>query len=224
MRYLGNVLVNFHFLSTLYWNKEVFHAWFIAIKFSHSGGGESKTSLNLNGLTTGVDMEYDNISSKLNGSLNLNHTPTSPASKLAEMDSSTIIRQRKELQLMISELKDRDKELNELVQSHHKQVWAGPHWNYINPCLPKQKSSKHLGCSILDVMVNCVGTERSLSSFSFNRRFAIWFYLVSAIGKNTVLLNIWRFDPANWFQTMWKILIKGINAMIPWTNFKNPLN
>ena len=67
-------------------------------------------------------MEYDNISSKLNGSLNLNHTPTSPASKLAEMDSSTIIRQRKELQLMISELKDRDKELNELVQSHHKQV------------------------------------------------------------------------------------------------------
>lgn len=60
----------------------------------------------------------DAISTKYNH----NNKSPSPAFKLAEMDSTTIMRQRKELQLMIAELKERDKELNELVQSHHKQL------------------------------------------------------------------------------------------------------
>ncbi|XP_041754788.1 coiled-coil domain-containing protein 62 isoform X1 [Coregonus clupeaformis] len=41
---------------------------------------------------------------------------------LGEMESATIQRQRRELQLLISELKDRDQELNTMAAAHHKQL------------------------------------------------------------------------------------------------------
>lgn len=40
------------------------------------------------------------------------------------MERDTIIKQRTELQLLIGELKDRDRELNEMVQAHHSQMKA----------------------------------------------------------------------------------------------------
>lgn len=40
------------------------------------------------------------------------------------MEHDTIIKQRTELQLLISELRDRDKELNEMVQAHHTEMKA----------------------------------------------------------------------------------------------------
>ncbi|XP_065054582.1 coiled-coil domain-containing protein 62-like [Rhopilema esculentum] len=46
---------------------------------------------------------------------------TSP-STFVDIDNSTIQRQRKELQLLVNELKDRDRELNEMVDSHQKQL------------------------------------------------------------------------------------------------------
>jgi len=46
---------------------------------------------------------------------------TSPT-KYADADNSTIQRQRKELQSLINELKDRDRELNEMSDSHQKQL------------------------------------------------------------------------------------------------------
>ncbi|XP_038827157.1 coiled-coil domain-containing protein 62 [Salvelinus namaycush] len=43
---------------------------------------------------------------------------------LGEMESATIQRQRRELQLLICELKDRDQELNTMAAAHHKQLTA----------------------------------------------------------------------------------------------------
>ncbi|KAF6033142.1 CCDC62 [Bugula neritina] len=43
---------------------------------------------------------------------------------LGEMERDTIIKQRTELQLLINELRDRDKELNEMVQAHHTEMKA----------------------------------------------------------------------------------------------------
>lgn len=43
---------------------------------------------------------------------------------LGEMESATIQRQRRELQLLIAELKDRDQELNTMAAAHHKQLQA----------------------------------------------------------------------------------------------------
>jgi len=40
------------------------------------------------------------------------------------MERDTIIKQRTELQLLINELRDRDKELNEMVQAHHTEMKA----------------------------------------------------------------------------------------------------
>lgn len=40
----------------------------------------------------------------------------------SEVESSTIEKQRKELQLLIGELKDRDKELNDMVAVHQRQL------------------------------------------------------------------------------------------------------
>lgn len=40
------------------------------------------------------------------------------------MECATILRQRRELQLLIAELKDRDRELNTMAASHHKQLQA----------------------------------------------------------------------------------------------------
>jgi uncharacterized protein (DUF3084 family) len=45
-------------------------------------------------------------------------------SPVSDLESSTIQRQRRELQLMITELKDRDRELNTMAASHHKQLHA----------------------------------------------------------------------------------------------------
>ncbi|XP_071849352.1 coiled-coil domain-containing protein 62-like isoform X2 [Apostichopus japonicus] len=42
----------------------------------------------------------------------------------SELEKSTIQKQRKELQLLIAELQDRDRELNEMVASHQKQMLA----------------------------------------------------------------------------------------------------
>lgn len=41
-----------------------------------------------------------------------------------DLSGSTIQRQRRELQLLMAELKDRDKELNAMAASHHKQLHA----------------------------------------------------------------------------------------------------
>ncbi|XP_071322528.1 coiled-coil domain-containing protein 62 [Trachinotus anak] len=41
-----------------------------------------------------------------------------------DLSSSTIQRQRRELQLLMAELKDRDRELNSMAASHHKQLHA----------------------------------------------------------------------------------------------------
>ncbi|KAH0625411.1 hypothetical protein JD844_014901 [Phrynosoma platyrhinos] len=49
---------------------------------------------------------------------------TLPQNSTSEPDSATIQRQRKELQLLIAELKDRDKELNEMVSVHQRQLLA----------------------------------------------------------------------------------------------------
>lgn len=40
------------------------------------------------------------------------------------MERDTIIKQRTELQLLINELRDRDKELNEMVQAHRTEMKA----------------------------------------------------------------------------------------------------
>jgi hypothetical protein len=39
-----------------------------------------------------------------------------------DFENATIAKQRTELQLLISELKDRDRELNEMVLSHQRQI------------------------------------------------------------------------------------------------------
>uniref|UniRef100_A0A8C5LWN6 Coiled-coil domain containing 62 n=1 Tax=Leptobrachium leishanense TaxID=445787 RepID=A0A8C5LWN6_9ANUR len=53
----------------------------------------------------------------------LPHT-TSPKLPSADLEQSTIQKQRNELQLLIAELKDRDKELNDMVSVHQKQLLA----------------------------------------------------------------------------------------------------
>lgn len=55
----------------------------------------------------------------------LHNSSLSPTNKqLSDVDSDTIQRQRRELQLLIGELKDRDRELNDMVQAHQKQIVA----------------------------------------------------------------------------------------------------
>ena len=41
---------------------------------------------------------------------------------MAEFENATIQKQRQELHLLVAELRDRDRELNEMVSSHHKQL------------------------------------------------------------------------------------------------------
>ncbi|KAK3729808.1 hypothetical protein QZH41_013335, partial [Actinostola sp. cb2023] len=48
----------------------------------------------------------------------------SPTKQLSDVDTDTIHRQRRELQLLIGELKDRDRELTDMVQAHQKQIVA----------------------------------------------------------------------------------------------------
>ncbi|CAL8278202.1 unnamed protein product [Merluccius merluccius] len=50
-------------------------------------------------------------------------------SVVSDVEGSTIRRQRRELQLLIAELKDRDMELNTMAASHHKQLhsWEQDH-------------------------------------------------------------------------------------------------
>lgn len=43
---------------------------------------------------------------------------------MSDIERDTIIKQRTELQLMIGELKDRDRELNEMVHAHQQQMAA----------------------------------------------------------------------------------------------------
>ena len=42
--------------------------------------------------------------------------------KVAEFENNTIVKQRHELNLLIEELQDRDKELNKMVDSHKQQL------------------------------------------------------------------------------------------------------
>lgn len=44
--------------------------------------------------------------------------------QLLDVDTDTIQKQRRELQLLIMELKDRDRELNDMVQTHQKHLHA----------------------------------------------------------------------------------------------------
>ncbi|XP_073169761.1 coiled-coil domain-containing protein 62 isoform X3 [Lepidochelys kempii] len=57
----------------------------------------------------------------MNSSLPLSASPQNPRT---DLESSTIQKQRKELQLLIAELKDRDKELNDMVAVHQRQLLA----------------------------------------------------------------------------------------------------
>ncbi|XP_044846322.1 coiled-coil domain-containing protein 62 isoform X4 [Mauremys mutica] len=57
----------------------------------------------------------------MNSSLPLSASPQNPTT---DLESSTIQKQRKELQLLIAELKDRDKELNDMVAVHQRQLLA----------------------------------------------------------------------------------------------------
>uniref|UniRef100_A0A8C8VFH6 Coiled-coil domain containing 62 n=1 Tax=Pelusios castaneus TaxID=367368 RepID=A0A8C8VFH6_9SAUR len=57
----------------------------------------------------------------MNSSLSLSASPQNPS---RDLESSTIQKQRKELQLLIAELKDRDKELNDMVAVHQRQLLA----------------------------------------------------------------------------------------------------
>lgn len=41
---------------------------------------------------------------------------------MAEFENATIQKQRQELHLLVAELRDRDRELNEMVSSHQKQL------------------------------------------------------------------------------------------------------
>ncbi|XP_070573436.1 coiled-coil domain-containing protein 62-like isoform X3 [Ptychodera flava] len=43
---------------------------------------------------------------------------------MSELEAATIQKQRRELQLLIAELQDRDRELNDMVHAHHKQLLA----------------------------------------------------------------------------------------------------
>ncbi|MEE6504061.1 hypothetical protein FKM82_005055 [Ascaphus truei] len=53
---------------------------------------------------------------------------TSPPKSLStDLENSTIQKQRTELQLLIAELKDRDKELNDMVSVHQRQLLAWEH-------------------------------------------------------------------------------------------------
>ncbi|MGH0147904.1 UNVERIFIED_CONTAM: hypothetical protein FKN15_011197 [Acipenser sinensis] len=52
------------------------------------------------------------------------HSTPKQKKPLADIESMTIQKQRKELQLLIAELKDRDKELNNMVLAHQKQLVA----------------------------------------------------------------------------------------------------
>ncbi|KAJ3604835.1 hypothetical protein NHX12_026887 [Muraenolepis orangiensis] len=61
------------------------------------------------------------ISNDIHGHTQLQQTQMS---LVRDMESSTIQRQRRELQLLITELKDRDRELNTMASSHHKQLHA----------------------------------------------------------------------------------------------------
>ncbi|XP_035523798.1 coiled-coil domain-containing protein 62 isoform X1 [Morone saxatilis] len=50
--------------------------------------------------------------------------PQDPEFPVSDLSGSTIQRQRRELQLLMAELKDRDRELNTMASSHHKQLHA----------------------------------------------------------------------------------------------------
>ncbi|XP_069820094.1 coiled-coil domain-containing protein 62 [Dendropsophus ebraccatus] len=54
----------------------------------------------------------------------MNSADSSPKFVCTDLEKSTIQKQRKELQLLIAELKDRDKELNEMVLVHQRQLLA----------------------------------------------------------------------------------------------------
>ncbi|XP_067944416.1 coiled-coil domain-containing protein 62-like isoform X2 [Watersipora subatra] len=69
------------------------------------------------------------------------------SSVLSEMERDTIVKQRTELQLLIGELRDRDKELNDMVQAHHTEMKA---WQE-DRCLTQSMEQK------------CVKLERDLN-------------------------------------------------------------
>lgn len=43
---------------------------------------------------------------------------------VCDLENSTLLRQRRELQLLMAELKDRDQELNNMAAAHHTQLLA----------------------------------------------------------------------------------------------------
>lgn len=57
------------------------------------------------------------------------------------MERDTIIKQRTELHLLISELRDRDRELNDMVQAHHTEMKAWQEDRSLNHLL-EQKCAK----------------------------------------------------------------------------------
>lgn len=101
----------------------------LKMPFSHLSDVTKKQPTSLDFSATGVSLrrsieENENAKSALRFSFTTsgkNYT-TSPTSKLNDVDANTIQQQRKELQLMINELKSRDRELNEMVHSHHNQL------------------------------------------------------------------------------------------------------
>ncbi|KAG8597610.1 hypothetical protein GDO81_002337 [Engystomops pustulosus] len=62
----------------------------------------------------------------------MNASDSSPKFVCTDLENVTIQKQRKELQLLISELKDRDKELNDMVSAHQRQLLA---WENDRQCV-----------------------------------------------------------------------------------------
>ncbi|XP_066459419.1 coiled-coil domain-containing protein 62 isoform X2 [Eleutherodactylus coqui] len=58
------------------------------------------------------------------GPILMNTSNSSPKFVCTDLENSTIQKQRKELQLLITELKDRDRELNDMVAVHQRQLLA----------------------------------------------------------------------------------------------------
>ncbi|KAF3701694.1 Huntingtin-interacting protein 1-related protein [Channa argus] len=81
--------------------------------------------LSLNSLLTSFKMEECTKSTPIPADFPCSHRSLDTEKfPVSDPSASTIQRQRRELQLLMAELKDRDKELNTMVASHHTQLHA----------------------------------------------------------------------------------------------------
>ncbi|KAJ8312954.1 hypothetical protein KUTeg_010327 [Tegillarca granosa] len=66
----------------------------------------------------------DNKDSPIRSNLATFGSPKNTSTNVAELESSTIQKQRTEIQMLITELQDRDRELNDMVSAHQHQLIA----------------------------------------------------------------------------------------------------